>query len=51
MEEVSVMRIVLDLDGEETRIVRLLKHLLRVLGRVHGVRCRAVSATKGEPCR
>jgi hypothetical protein len=39
------MRFVLDLDGDETHIVRLLRHLLKVLGRVHGVRCKSVSAT------
>lgn len=34
-------RVALDLDGEPGAVLRLLRALLKVLGRRHGVRCRA----------
>jgi hypothetical protein len=35
-------RFLLELDGEPHDVLRLLRHLLRRLGRDHGVRCRAI---------
>lgn len=45
---VFVTRIVLDLDGDERAIVRLLRALLKRLGRDYGVKCRSVRATDGK---
>jgi hypothetical protein len=32
----------LDLDGDEAAVLRLLRALLKQLGRVYGVRCRSI---------
>jgi hypothetical protein len=38
-----VSRYVLELDGEPHDIVRVLRALLRRLGRDHGVRCKSIA--------
>jgi hypothetical protein len=41
-------RIVIDLDGDERTVVRLLRALLKRLGRDYGVRCRAITVDAHE---
>jgi hypothetical protein len=42
------MRFVLDLDGDEAALTKLLRRLLKVLGRAYGVRCRRVEASRSD---
>lgn len=42
------MRIVLELDGDEARVIRVLRALLKVLGRRHGVKCRGITASVSD---
>ena len=46
----AVTRFVLDLDGADERVlIRLLRALLKRLGRDHGVRCTAVVEASSKP--
>jgi hypothetical protein len=38
------LRVLLDLDGDDATVIRLLRALLKRLGRTHGVRCRRIEA-------
>ena len=40
------MRYLLDLDGDEAALIRLLKRLLKILGRTYGVRVKGLEPVK-----
>jgi hypothetical protein len=35
-------RVLIDLDGDEAKVVHLLRRLLKLLGRAYGIRCKRV---------